>query len=287
MKRTSLLLILFIISVFSTDLFAQKKSKKSKKAEKKESSGFTEGDTSVEVPQTVDLDKLPEEEKVATKKKRKKNVYYGIKTKKHYAKTGFGNSVVYEIFHYLKEHEDPDKFVREIYWYDFKSGSIKKSRSVNKDNGVVLHGPYKKMLGDKILEEGIFYKGTKHGRWMTYNKNDILMDKRKYFRGWPKEAEISYYDKEQTKLKEVVPIQYGTLEGTYFLFHDNGQVAVTGKYENGEKVGVWRENYKYQRKRKKLIQYSEDSYDMEFQPFILKEWNSRGKLLYDKATAKK
>ena len=29
----------------------------------------------------------------------------------------------------------------------------------------------------RSLEEGYFYKGVKHGRWMRYNTHDILQDK--------------------------------------------------------------------------------------------------------------
>ena len=72
-----------------------------------------------------------------------------------------------------------------------------------------MHGPYKRMVGEQIIEEGIYYKGTKHGRWTEYDRHDILVDKRKYYKGWQKESKVKYYDDKQTKLKEVVPILYG------------------------------------------------------------------------------
>lgn len=233
-------------------------------------------------PLTIDLDAKDEEEEEPKKKKRKKNVFYGIKTKKGFVKTGFGNDVVIETFNFLKEWEDPDPYVRDIYWLDLKKGVLKKSSTVDKANAALLHGPYKKMLGDKVLEEGIFYKGVKHGRWMTYNKNDFLMNKQKYYRGWPKESMVSYYDKERKKLKEVIPVEFGVLEGNYYYFHDNGELAVKGEFRRGAKVGVWSEYYKYRRKRKKEIQYPKNPYDKKFTPYIVSEWDEKGDLIYDR-----
>ena len=41
----------------------------------------------------------------------------------------------------------------------------------------MMHGPYKKRVGDQIIEEGIFYYGLKHDRWLRYNSSDILQNK--------------------------------------------------------------------------------------------------------------
>lgn len=240
-------------------------------------------------PLTIDLDANEEEEEEPKKKKRKKNVFYGIKTKKGFVKTGFGNDVVIETFHYLKEYEDPDPYVRDIYWFDLKKGVLKKSSNVDKSTAAILHGPYKRMRGNQIIEEGIFFKGTKHGRWMTYNKNDYLMNKQKYYKGWPKESMVSYYDKERTKLKEVIPVEFGVLEGNYFYFHDNGELAVKGEFHRGNKVGIWSEYYKFRKKRKKEIQYTDpkNPYDKKFIPYIVKEWDEKGDPIYDKESEDK
>ena len=45
------------------------------------------------------------------------------------------------------------------------------------DDAVMMHGPYKKRVGDQIIEEGIFYYGLKHDRWLRYNSSDILQNK--------------------------------------------------------------------------------------------------------------
>jgi antitoxin component YwqK of YwqJK toxin-antitoxin module len=125
---------------------------------------------------------------------------------------------------------------------------------------------------------------------MEYFSNDVLRDKQKFFKGWPKEAEITYYDAEGTKIKEVIPIVHGKKEGTYYYFHDNGVIGVTGVYENDQRIGIWNEYYKFRRNRrnrKKEVQYAEDGFDKDFRPFIIKEWNNEGKQIYDRDLRKR
>ena len=188
-----------------------------------------------------------------------------------------------EFFHYLKEYEDPDQYVRDIYWYNFRKRKIIKSRKIDKPNAAILHGPYKKLLGDKVLEEGIFYKGTKHGRWSRWNKYDILQSKEKYYKGWPKESKVAYYNRDKKQIKEIIPMHFGEKEGNYYAFYESGNIAVIGEYHFDAKVGTWREYYDRRNRRKREIRYSKDPFDSEFRPFIIREWDERGRLIYDKS----
>lgn len=245
-------------------------------------------DPNQDEPGTINLAEEEEKEAVeAKKKKRKKNVFYGLKTKKGFTKKGFGDKEVMTLFSYLKEYKDPNPYIRDVYWFDTESGLLKVSSNVNKETAKILHGPYKRILGDQVIEEGIFYIGTKHGRWTEFNANDILLNKEKYLKGWPKESEITYYDREGKNIKEVTPVEYGEEEGAYYYFHDNGQVAVLGEYQYGEKVGVWKEYYKNRARRKKEIQYKEDPFQKDFTPYILREWDENGKLIYDQEQARR
>ncbi|MFZ9981720.1 MAG: toxin-antitoxin system YwqK family antitoxin [Cyclobacteriaceae bacterium] len=227
----------------------------------------------------LELDAQTDEPIVTKKNKPKKKVYYGIKTKKRYTRKGQGDKVTVELFYVLKEHEAPPPFVKDIYWYDFKRREIRKTEKFNPKNGVLLHGPYKKMLGMTLLEEGIYYKGARHGRWMRYNREGLLDDKEKFYKGWPKESMVSYYDQERKKVKELIPVEYGEREGNYFMFHDNGLLAVQGEYRFNHRVGDWIENYS-SGKRKKLISYGKDPFDKDYKPFIRKEWDENGKEVY-------
>ena len=236
------------------------------------------------VPLTINLEDNESEVEAAPlrKKKKKKKIFYGIKTKKAFSRSGFGDNVIYELFYYLKEYQKPDSFVRDIYWYDFKTRTIKKTRNVDKEYGVILHGPYKKLMGDQVIEEGIYYIGTKHGRWTKHTRKDILIDKEKYYKGWPKESIAKYYDPERKKLKEIIPVEFGVREGYYYFFHENGQVAVMGEYQNGAKLGVWREYYETRRRRKRQIVFADNPYEKDYIPFISKEWDRRGRVVYDR-----
>ena len=237
----------------------------------------------IDTPITIDLGDDKEEEEVVEikKKKRKKKVFYGIKTKKRFTKKGFGDNTITEIFFVLKEHEEPDKYVRDIHWLDYRRKGVKVGGKIDPKYGAILHGPYKKLKGDMVIEEGIFYKGMKHGRWMMHDKNDLLMDKQKFFKGWPKESMVSYYDKDRTKMKEIIPIEYGDREGNYYYFHANGRKAVQGEYKWDNKVGDWVEYYEGGG-RKKIIRYSKDPFDKEFRPYIWKEWSKKGRLVYER-----
>jgi hypothetical protein len=233
----------------------------------------------------LELDERTDEPIVTKKKKPKKKVYYGIKTKKLYTRRGTGEKVVTEQFYILKKHEPPPLYVKDVYWYDYKRKEIRKTEKFDPAKGVLLHGPYQRLQGSVLLEEGIYFKGAKHGRWMRYNKENILEDKEKYYKGWPKESMVSYYDPERKRVKELIPVEYGEREGNYFMFHENGTLAVQGEYRFNYKVGEWIENYP-NGKRKKIINYGADPFDRTRKPYVRREWDENGKETYSSLKAR-
>lgn len=252
------------------------------------------GDTEIgfslinETPLTLNMERemeLSEEAKDAQKRKekrRKKKYFYGLKTKKGFTRRGVGDRVELEIFHYLKDFRDTDPYIPEIYWFDLERKRIRNTGTIPEKKGVILHGPYKRMIGDNLVEEGIYYKGARHGRWTKFDRKDILLDKVKYFKGWPKDSKVKHYDEKSTKLKEVLPIVYGKKNGTYYYFHENGTIAIKGEYKEDIKVGVWTEYYPFRRRRKKEIQYPSDPYDKSYQPFISREWDRQNRVVYQR-----
>ena len=159
-----------------------------------------------DTPLTLDLEADEEEgdkdglEPVKQKKKKKKKkVFFGIKTRKGFTRDQRGGDILWEQFYTLKEYEEPPEYARDFYWYDSKKKVIKNSLRVNKKYANVLHGPYKKMLGDQIVEEGWFYKGMKHRRWVRHNRHDILQEKTYWWKGWPQESRLAYYDFQKSK----------------------------------------------------------------------------------------
>lgn len=212
------------------------------------------------------------------KKKPRKKIFYGIKTRKLFTRRGSGERIVVELFFGLKRPQAPTPFVRDIYWYDFRRAEVRKT-GYDPKNGVLLHGPYKKMQNEVVLEEGIFYLGAKHGRWMKHDRNDLLEDKEKYYKGWPKESIVTYYDPvERKKVKEMIPVEYNEREGYYVMYHENGKVAVTGEYRFNERIGDWTEFYP-NGKRKKVIAYTKEAFE-DVRPFVRREWDLQGREIY-------
>lgn len=238
---------------------------------------------SIDGPVTIELEgDDEEEEEVETKKKRKKNVFYGLKTRKRFTRQGDGNRQIIELFHVLKDFELPETLVRDIYYYDDKRGEVRvaPASKIDPRNAAILHGPYTKEKNGVIIEEGIFWKGLKHGRWLIKDQNNILLDKEKYYKGWPKESLVKYYDRDQEKMMEIIPIEYGEKEGNYYMFHENGRIAVRGEFKWDQRVGEWYEYYPTGG-RKKVIIYSKDPFDDSFRPFIMREWNKKGQVVYE------
>lgn len=229
----------------------------------------------------LELDQKTEEPIVTQKKKPRKKVYYGIKTKKGFTRKGAKQRATIELFYVLKKHEPSPPYVKDVYWYDYKRREVRKTDKFDPKRGVLLHGPYKKMVANVVVEEGIFYKGSKHGRWMKYSRDHILEDKDKYYKGWPKESLVSYHDPERTKVKELIPVDHGDREGNYYRFHDNGTLAVSGVYLHDYRVGEWTEYYP-NGKHKKTIKYPDDPFDKKVKAFVSREWNEQGREVYSK-----
>lgn len=279
MRNIICLLLLFI----SFSVLAQKKDKDKKQ---KLDDEFTATELEVD---SLEKDIFTQEVvfKEIKKKKQKKNFHFGQRTRKGFTRIGGAGNEVIELFSYLREYKDPDPYVQDIYWYSTKEKRIKKSTTIDKSHAIILHGPYLKIVKEDTVEEGYYYFGAKHGRWTSYKKGYILTDKKVYHKGWPKESEITYYDNDAKKIKEVFPKQFGMIHGDYYAFYENGMLKEEGEYKYGVKVGKWIEYHKLKRKRKTETQYAKDPYDKNFEPYVLMEYDERGKVLYDYEKDKK
>lgn len=215
-------------------------------------------------------------------KKKKKNVFLGYRIKKGVAKSGTGKNAVIETFSYLREYKEPSEYVPAKYYYNIKRRKIFKGRTIDPKVSKILHGPYKKMQGGKVLETGYFYVGTKHLRWERYNRNEILLSKTHFEKGFPRDAQISYYDGARQKIKEVIPYVNGKVDGDYVKFREDGLLEWEGQYEDGRKVGEWIEYWPFRNRRHYVYQYPESAYDEPFEPYLLREYNRNNTLIYEK-----
>ena len=213
----------------------------------------------------------------------KKNVYYGIKTKKGFTKNENRTQVIFELFNYIKEPIQVDDYVRQIYYHDLDRGQIVGVTGRGQTLSRVLHGPYKRTVNANVVEQGMFYNGTKHEVWLNQQIDSTLYEKEHFHQGWYRDSEISYYD-EVTKenIKEVIPIRYGKKEGEYYRFFENGNIAVTGRYEFDKKVGIWSEYHNIPDvvRVKREIQYPIEFHLKYFEPYVRKEWNRNAQLIY-------
>lgn len=234
---------------------------------------------------TLASDKRKEKEKKIPKK-----TFWGIKTKKAFTKVVSGKKKTYEIFYVLKKPQEPDPYIRDIYWFNTKKRKIIMGPIPPKEKqfAKILHGPYYKTVNRNTVETGQFYVGAKTGRWesLTATEEELLTNKLKYYKGWPKDAKVSYFDAEKTKVEEVIPMENGEMHGEYFKFYPSGQIAENGKYEFGKKVGVWREYFPDKKKLKLETQYPPDAFT-DAEPYKVREYDAKGAVLYDKATEDK
>ncbi|WP_018476178.1 toxin-antitoxin system YwqK family antitoxin [Pontibacter roseus] len=223
------------------------------------------------------------EQEKKRKKKANKRYFMGSKVAKGFIKSGGkGDRQVLETFTYLVQHEDPNPYAPEKYYYDTKRRKLYRTRGeVDPERHKVLHGPYKKKQGDEVVEEGYFYAGTKHLRWERYNRNGILIGKEHYEKGFLRDAVVTYYG-DTKKIKEVIPYAYGEVQGMYYRFYENGQLEWSGQYQKGRKVGIWIKHYDFRNRRHSEYQYPETPYDPPAEPYLVKQYDRHGTLVYEK-----
>lgn len=224
-----------------------------------------------------------EEEAIKKKrKKKKKDIYFGLKTKKRVIRQDLGDKTQTQFFHYTTRTQKVDPYIRDIYWFDRKARMIR-TKGFDPSQGFLLHGPYEKRMGDVVTETGMFYYGTKHGRWMSFDGKNLLLDKTHFYEGWPKASRVTYYNREEQQIEKLTPIEYDLKEGNFYHFYENGQVAVLGEFKYGEKVGLWTEYWNGTSEkivRKREIQYQEQPFTKGFRPYIKAEWDKEGNLIY-------
>ncbi|RDV11753.1 hypothetical protein DXT99_24015 [Pontibacter diazotrophicus] len=246
------------------------------------------GDTinpDVEVRKALEKEEV-EGEKKRKKQKQSKRYFLGYKVKRGFIKTGRSARQTIETFSYLPEQEELNPYAPLKYLYDTKKRKLYRTSNNEVDQAryKVLHGPYVKKIDGQTVEEGYFYIGTKHLRWEKYRPDEegTLVGKDHYEKGFVRDAVVTYYDGAQKQIKEVVPYVYGEVQGTYYRFYENGQVQWSGQYEKGRKVGTWIHYYDFRGRRHHEYQYPKTVYDERFEPYLVKEYDRHGTLIYEK-----
>lgn len=281
MKKEYLFLILFVFGLARFS-FAQKND--TDKKTDPDSSGVVSSALLPTVAPLLLFDETKEkEEKKEKKKKARKNIWFGIKTMKGYTRRTIRGQEYLEFFNYTDAADwKPNPYIRDVYWFDPKERAVR-NEGFTPGQGYLLHGPYERLVNETVVESGMFYYGMKHKTWMVFDDRSVLQDKAHFSEGWPRESRVNYYNETSKSVQEIIPVQYGLEEGNYFYFYDNQQIAVTGEYKYGEKVGLWTEYWDTKNTkaiRKREIQYQEAPYTKNFRPYIRAEWDKEGNLLY-------
>ncbi|MDP5120617.1 MAG: hypothetical protein NWQ46_03395 [Spirosomaceae bacterium] len=206
----------------------------------------------------------------------------GIAVDKHIVRKGSGSRMRYtELYTSKKNSQEPDPYVRSVFWFEQKRQRVVEALARNRDANLLMHGPYKEYRGEALVEEGFYYLGTKHGRWVTYDGNGEVLTKSTYNKGFLSNSTITYYGSDSTKIKEVIPNWYGKQTGDYYIFHEGGTLAVQGQLDNGVKVGKWVEYYSTGNRRKKEMQYGSNCFD-DMEAYVIREYDEGGKITYKK-----
>lgn len=231
-------------------------------------------------------DKQKRKKKKIDKKRKSRRMYLGIKTKAGFIRDDDAES--FDLFRTIEFAQLEKKGnLKNIHYYDRKTDKIKTDDYGNIQNKIkkgfsiyILHGHYQKIKEGEVRLEGYYNKGHRHEKWYEFDKNGIVLEKIDYHHGHTEETLIEHHDNDSTKLKQILPMVHGRIQGKYILYHKNGTIAKEGKFDNNEKIGFWREWYE-NKKMKKEEQYPQHWYDKK-EPILLREWDEKGKLIYDK-----
>jgi antitoxin component YwqK of YwqJK toxin-antitoxin module len=235
----------------------------------------------------IRFDEVGETKARRKSEKKRKKVYFGLKTKSGILRTTAGDEVVSEYFRIINpDYLIKNPYQREVYFYEVKNRRIRVenyndflARRKKGQLVYLLHGYYQKIREREVREEGYFYKGLKHSKWQEFDKTGILLEKLKYNLGLTEETKVSYYDEAETKVKEITPYAHGRKQGKYARYYENGVLAEEGSYDNNEKVSLWREWYE-NRQRKQDTQYATKWWEPK-EPTKLREWEANGKPIFD------
>lgn len=225
------------------------------------------------------------EKEAQRKPRKKKKVFLGERIRRAYVKSGgSGRNQTIDVFYYLRDFQQPNPYAPARYYYDAKKRRIyKATRELDPATDKVLHGPFKRMQNNQVLETGYYARGTRHLRWEKFGRDGVLLSKTHYELGYPRDANISYYDNARTLPKEVVPYVNGKLEGDYARFLADGQRDWSGQFENNRRVGVWTKYWGFRNRHRYEYQYAESGYDPEVaEPELIKEYNRNATLIFDK-----
>lgn len=102
--------------------------------------------------------------------------------------------------------------------------------------------------GELICMEYRYYVNDstliQHGYSQWYDSNYIV-GYGTYYYGKPHGQDVNYYPITSTTrvIYDIENYEYGMLQDSFFVFHENGKLQEVGCYKNNERIGIWKEYY--------------------------------------------
>ena len=221
--------------------------------------------------------------KTAKKKLQPRDEYANIKTERKLGNYGSGVRMTVEEVNVVKYVEDEalSLYLPEIFIFDPSQSRVVSISTKEAKNAQICHGPFKKYVNQKLVEEGFYFMGVKDGRWETYGPENELENKVYYERGFTAGSTIHYYDAEKKKIKEVIPRFYGQVRGTYYSFYPSGSLKEDGRLDDSVKVGRWREFHEFGSggRLKKEWKFGKDKFDFT-EPLLIQERDQQSKIIF-------
>lgn len=221
--------------------------------------------------------------KTAKKKLQPRDEYAGIKTERKLGNYGSGVRLTVEEVNVVKYVEDEvlSPYFQEVFIFDPSQSRVVSIPTKDAKNAQICHGPFKKFMNQKLIEEGFYYMGVKDGRWENYGPENELENKVYYEKGYTQGSSIQYYDAAKKKIKEVIPRLYGKVRGTYYSFYPSGSLKEDGRLDDSVKVGRWREYHEFGNggRLKKEWRFGKDKFDPS-EPMLIQERDQQSKLIF-------
>lgn len=221
--------------------------------------------------------------KTAKKKLQPKDEYAGIKIEHKLGNYGSGVRMTVEEVNVVKYVEDEglSPYSQDIFIFDPSQSRVVSIPLKDAKNAQICHGPFKKYVNQKLVEEGFYYMGVKDGRWENYGPENELENKVYYEKGYTSGSIIHYYDTAKKKIQEVIPRFYGKVRGTYYAFYPSGSLKEDGRMDDSVKVGRWREYHEFGSggRLKKEWRYGKDKFDPA-EPLLLQERDQQSKIIF-------
>jgi len=100
---------------------------------------------------------------------------------------------------------------------------------------------------EQLMSEGNYLDMKKDALWKNYSSQGFIISKETYQKDQLNGPRISYYlegqEEDAPKILNVAIYKDSLLDGEFMAYFSNGKLMQSGKYQVGEKIGIWSTYY--------------------------------------------